>query len=70
MQPKKIDIKPKKRRTSFRNFSQFLKRSHSTNTDLSIFATNHTSNNNHQQQQQQNKLTADLIYQTFTFKTY
>ena len=63
-QPTKIETKQKKRRSSFRNFSQFLKRSHSTNTDLSIIATNNTSNNHDpQQQQQQNKLTADLIYQ-------
>jgi len=59
-QPTKSEIKPKKRRSSFRNFSQFLKRSHSTNTDLSIIATNPPSNTN---DQQQNKLTADLIYQ-------
>ena len=44
-QPTKLEIKQKKRRTSFRNFSQFLKRSHSTNTDLSTIATNNTSNN-------------------------
>ncbi|CAF1452419.1 unnamed protein product [Adineta steineri] len=67
-QPIKIEIKQKKRRTSFRNLSQFLKRSHSTSTDLSTIASNHTSTNNdqqqqQQQQQQQNKLTADLIYQ-------
>ncbi|CAF1609675.1 unnamed protein product [Adineta ricciae] len=67
-QPTKTEIKPKKRRTSFRHLSQFLKRSHSTNTDLSTIASNHTSNDHdqHQQQQQQqiqNKLTADLIYQ-------
>ncbi|UJR35762.1 hypothetical protein I4U23_028510 [Adineta vaga] len=63
-QPAKTDIKPKKRRTSFRNLSQFLKRSHSTNTDLSTIATNHTSINHDQQQQHlQNKVTADLIYQ-------
>jgi hypothetical protein len=65
--PTKLEIKQKKRRTSFRNFSQFLKRSHSTNTDLSTIATNNTSNNKDyqqpQHQQQENKLTADLIYQ-------
>jgi hypothetical protein len=59
-QPTKSEIKQKKRRSSFRNFSQFLKRSHSTNTDLSIIATNPPSNTN---DQQQTKLTADLIYQ-------
>ncbi|CAF4536160.1 unnamed protein product, partial [Rotaria magnacalcarata] len=48
-QPEKLNIKQKKRRTSFRHFSQFLKRSHSTNTDLSTIATN----SNVQQQQQQ-----------------
>ncbi|CAF4702658.1 unnamed protein product [Rotaria sp. Silwood1] len=55
----KLNVKQKKRRTSFRHFSQFLKRSHSTNTDLSTLATNNTSNSN----DQQNKLTADIIYQ-------
>lgn len=64
----KIDIKQKKRRTSFRNFSQFLKRSHSTNTDLSTIASNNTSNNN--QDIQQNKMTADLIYQRLHSKQF
>ncbi|CAF2758487.1 unnamed protein product [Rotaria sp. Silwood2] len=58
-QPAKLNVKQKKRRTSFRHFSQFLKRSHSTNTDLSTLAANNTSNSN----DQQNKLTADIIYQ-------
>ncbi|CAF3468617.1 unnamed protein product [Rotaria socialis] len=62
-QPEKINIKQKKRRTSFRHFSQFLKRSHSTNTDLSTIATNNTTNSNVQQQQQPAKLPADFIYQ-------
>jgi hypothetical protein len=66
-QPTKIEIKHKKRRSSFRNFSQFLKRSHSTNTDLSTIATNNTSNNKNPQQ---NKLTADLIYQRLHSKQY
>ncbi|CAF4632851.1 unnamed protein product, partial [Rotaria magnacalcarata] len=55
----------KKRRTSFRHFSQFLKRSHSTNTDLSTIATNSNVQQQQQQQQQQQpaKLPADFIYQ-------
>ena len=72
----KIDIKPKKRRTSFRNFSQFLKRSHSTNTDLSTIAINNNNNNNNNlitsntKDNQQNKITADIIYkQLHTKKT-
>ena len=65
--PAKSDTKQKKRRTSFRNFSHFLKRSHSTNTDLSTIAT-HTTSSYHDQQQP--KLTADLIYQRLHAKTY
>jgi hypothetical protein len=66
-QPTKIETKQKRRRPSFRNFSQFLKRSHSTNTDLAIIATNNTSNN---KDIQPNKLTADLIYQRLHSKQY
>jgi len=66
-QPTKLELKQKKRRSSFRNFSQFLKRSHSTNTDLSTIASTNTSNN---KDIQQNKLTADLIYQRLHSKQY
>jgi hypothetical protein len=66
-QPIKSEIKQKKRRSSFRNFSQFLKRSHSTNTDLSTIAIHNTSNN---KDIQSNKLTADLIYQRLHTKPY
>jgi hypothetical protein len=66
-QPTKLEIKQKKRRTSFRHFSQFLKRSHSTNTDLSTIVTNNTSNN---KDIPQNKLTADLIYQRLHSKQF
>jgi hypothetical protein len=66
-QPTKLEIKQKKRRTSFRHFSQFLKRSHSANTDLSTIATNNTSNN---KDIPQNKLTADLIYQRLHAKQF
>ncbi|CAF0824742.1 unnamed protein product [Rotaria sp. Silwood1] len=48
-----ITDKPKKPRNSFRHFPHFLKRSHSTNTDLSTIAkTNH----------QQNSLNIDMVY--------
>lgn len=63
----KTETKQKKRRTSFRHFSQFLKRSHSTNTDLSTIASNHTSN---RPDNQQNKLPADLIYQRLQAKQF
>ena len=65
-QPTKLDIKQKKRRTSFRQFSQFLKRSHSTNTDLSTIVK--TDASNHNKDQQQDKLTADFIYQQLQTK--
>ncbi|CAF2793866.1 unnamed protein product [Rotaria sp. Silwood2] len=48
-----ITAKPKKPRNSFRQFSHFLKRSHSTNTDLSTIA---------KATNQQNSLNADLVY--------
>lgn len=63
----KSDVKHKKRRSSFRNFSQFLKRSHSTNTDLSTIASNPTSTN---VDTQQSKITADLIYQRLHSKQF
>lgn len=65
--PNKSEFKPKKRRTSFRQFSQFLKRSHSTNTDLSTIATSHTSKNVNQRS---NQATADLIYQRLHAKLH
>ncbi|CAF4061577.1 unnamed protein product, partial [Rotaria magnacalcarata] len=49
-----ITAKQKKPRNSFRQFSQFLKRSHSTNTDLSVIA---KSNN------QQSSHNVNLVYQ-------
>jgi hypothetical protein len=67
IQPTKLELKQKKRRSSFRNFSQFLKRSHSTNTDLSTIASTNTSNT---KDIQQNKLTADLIYQRLHSKQF
>jgi hypothetical protein len=63
----KVEMKPKKRRTSFRHFSQFLKRSHSTNTNLSTIATSLTSTDQHQST---NPITADLIYQRLHQKSY
>lgn len=63
----KSDVKQKKRRSSFRNFSQFLKRSHSTNTDLSMIASNPISTN---VDTQSNKITADLIYQRLHSKQF
>lgn len=63
----KTENKQKKRRTSFRQFSQFLKRSHSTNTDLSTIASNSTSI---RPDNQQNKLPADLIYQRVQAKQF
>ena len=66
-QQPKTETKQKKRRTSFRHFSQFLKRSHSTNTDLSTIASNHTSNH---QDNQQTRIPADLIYQRLQAKVF
>ena len=66
--PPKPELKPKKRRTSFRHFSQFLKRSHSTNTDLSKIVSSSTSTN--ADPQPKNPLTADLIYQRLHAKPY
>ena len=63
----KSETKQKKRRTSFRHFSNFLKRSHSTNTDLSTIASSHTSKNVDQKPSQ---LTADLIYQRLHGQCY
>lgn len=63
----KTESKQKKRRTSFRQFSQFLKRSHSTNTDLSTIASNNTSI---RPDNQQNKIPADLIYQRLQAKKF
>jgi len=65
----KNEMKQKKRRTSFRHFSQFLKRSHSTNTDLSTIASNHPTSNS-QNQSTNSQLTADLIYQRLHGKLY
>jgi len=55
-----ITTKQKKPRTSFRHFSQFLTRSHSTNTDLSTIT---TTNN------QQNPMTTELVYQSLQLKS-
>ncbi len=51
-----ITTKQKKPRTSFKHFSQFLKRSHSTNTDLSTIATT-------------NNQSMDLVYQSLQIKS-
>jgi len=51
-----ITTKQKKPRTSFKHFSQFLKRSHSTNTDLSTIATT-------------NNQSIDLVYQSLQIKS-
>jgi hypothetical protein len=51
-----ITTKQKKPRNSFRHFSQFLKRSHSTNTDLSTIATT-------------NNQSIDLVYQSLQIKS-
>ena len=67
--PNRNETKPKKRRPSFRHFSQFLKRSHSTNTDLSTIASNHPTSTSHNQQSN-SQLTADLIYQRLHGKLY
>ncbi|CAF3527658.1 unnamed protein product [Rotaria socialis] len=42
-----ITAKQKKTRNSFRQFSQFLKRSHSTNTDLSVIAKSNNQQSSH-----------------------
>ncbi|CAF4527300.1 unnamed protein product [Rotaria socialis] len=42
-----ITAKQKKPRNSFRQFSQFLKRSHSTNTDLSVIAKSNNQQSSH-----------------------
>jgi hypothetical protein len=51
-----ITTKQKKPRNSFRHFSQFLKRSHSTNTDLSTIAAPNNQSN-------------DLVYQNLQIKS-